>query len=88
MTESEYNQLEEFESLQLYDEDSPLCSSVDKLPRNDKDGAIWLSVHEVAELEDAQLHLQDHNLVPRGGIRYWDDERKNSNICAYFWKKR
>ncbi len=88
MTESEYKQLKDFEHLPLYDDDSPFCSSVDQPKKEERDGTLWIAVHEATELAAAQEHLKKPNLVPKGGIRFWDGEKKKSTIFAYFWEHR
>lgn len=88
MTESQYRQLTEFRNLPLYDEDSPFCSAVDHPEKEDREGTIWTAVHEVKNLKTARAHLKKENYVPRGGIRFWDGNRKRSMILAYFWEKK
>ena len=88
MKKSEYAQLEGFEHLPLYDNDDPFCSSIDDLPREGKEAKDWLSVHEATEFDKAKEYLRNPMLIPQGGICYWDDERKDSSIFAYFWEKR
>lgn len=88
MTELEYNELAEFKNLPLYDEDHALCSTVDLPEKEGLDGTIWLAVHEAPDLKTAQEFLVKKNLVPRGGIRYWDGEHKEATIFAYFWEKK
>jgi hypothetical protein len=87
MTDSEYKSLAEFKRLPLYDDDSPSCGIVDD-PRDDRSGTRWVAVHEVIDVETAREDLRLANLVPKGAIRFWDGERRKSDIFAYFWEKR
>lgn len=88
MTESEYKQLSEFKSLPLYDDDSSLCSLIDSPQKESENGTIWIEVREATELQTAAEYLEKSELEPKGAIRYWDEERKNSQIFAYFWKRK
>jgi len=88
MTDTEYKQLAEFQNLPLYDEDHPFCNTVDHPDKEDRDGTIWLAVHEATDLKTAREYLERARLIPKGGIRFWDGDRKSSNIFAYFWEKK
>lgn len=88
MTESEYKELSEFKDLPVYDEDHLLCSTVDNPEKEGLDGTIWIAVHEATTLKEAQDDLKKHNLTPRGGVRFWDGDKKTCTIFAYFWEKK
>jgi hypothetical protein len=88
MTDSEYKQLAEFQGLPLYDDDHPLCSTVDLPEKEALDGTIWLAVHEATDLNTAREYLKREELILRGGIRYWNGDRKSSTIYVYFWEKK
>ena len=88
MTESEYKQLAEFQDLPVYDAGDPLCDTVADPDKEDPERTTWLAtLYQAEDLETAREFLQQ-GLVPRGGIRYWDGDRKNCSIFAHFWEKR
>ena len=89
MTESEYKQLAEFQGLPVYDDKDPSCGTVDDPGKEDPEETTWFAtVREAQDLKTAREYLQQASLVPRGGIRYWDGDRKSCSIFAYFWEKR
>jgi hypothetical protein len=88
MTESEYKQLPQFRNLPLYDEGDPLASTLELPGKGDTDGTIWLAMHEATDLKAAQEHLKDSKLVAKGGIRFWNSNRMDFDVFAYFWEKR
>jgi hypothetical protein len=86
MTESEYKQLPRFQNLPLYNENDPLSDTFDE-PEKDPGGATWLRVFEATDLKTAQDFLENSNLVPKGGIKYWESSRMEFEVFAYFWEK-
>jgi hypothetical protein len=88
MKESEYKQLSQFQNLPLYNEGDPLSSTIELPGEEDPGGTIWLTVHEATDLKTAEEHSQNSKLVPKGGIRFWDESRLDRDVFAYFWEKK
>lgn len=88
MTEAQYKQLPQFQNLPIYNEDDPLSNTFDLPEQEDPGGAIWRRVYEAADLKNAQDFLQNSRLVPKGGIRFWEDSRMEFEVFAYFWEKQ
>jgi hypothetical protein len=88
MTESEYKHLSQFQNLPLYDENDPRSDTFDEPEKEDPGRATWLRVHEATTLKSAQDDLADSRLVPKGGVRYWESNRMEFEVFAYFWEKK
>jgi hypothetical protein len=84
MTQTEYDQLLQFSSLPIRDDESPLCDSIVYPPAKENTG---YSVWEATTLNQAREYLEKEGLVPKGAIRYYDGSG-NLDIFTYFWEER
>ena len=82
MTESEFEKIEEFKTLPIYDENSPYCRKIER----PSDVKYTGEIIEVTTIEEAYDLIKHEEYSAKGAIRYHNE--RQPIIRVIFWRAR